>query len=346
MRPGKKTGMKDVAKLCNVSVVTVSNALAGKGGLSEEVRQRIKETADEIGYIYTPKKTSDRYIVADNTALTIGVFSKAEYIAVGGSFYWELYQKTAYAASKQQCMTMLEVVGVKKDFFERLDLLQGKMLDAVIVIGMLDGECIEAIEQKLGKPMVFLDFRSGGKDHSSIMSANEQGMYESTRELIKNGHKKIGFAGDVGYSSNIRQRYDGYRRCMEEYGLELNEEWILNDRRVDDKNMRYITLPEVLPEAFCCSSDLTAGILYNALRKRNLTVPGDISLAGYDDYLFSHPMAGKLTTYHVDTDEMARQALLQVKKEIKDKQTGYTEKYISGYMIKRSSIKKRTAKEG
>ncbi len=339
MRPGKTVGMKDVAKRAGVSIVTVSNALAGKSGLSEEVRKKIKDVAGELGYVYTPKKTSGKEEITEKTALTIGVFSLMEYIKVGGSFYWELYQKTAYAASKQQCMTLLEAVGDQGELSERLQLLRGKMLDGLIVIGYLGEDYIRAIEESLSLPMIFLDFCDGKGRHTSILSSDEQGMYESARELVRNGHKHIGFVGDYKRYDNIRKRYEGYKRCLEEYGLELNDSWVLNDR-IMEKGKRKIVLPDELPGAFCCSSDLTAGLLYDALRERGLKVPDDISVCGYDDYLFSHPLAGKLTTYHVDTDEMARQAIISLRKEIHEKTEIHTEKNISGYIIRRSSIKR------
>lgn len=109
MRQMKKMGnekLKDIAKALNVSTVTVSNALTGRKGVSEEVRSQV--IAKELGYDlkkYTNKRQG----------VTIGVIVSEQCLELGVSFYWSMYQKVAYAASKSQSVTMLEALGQENE---------------------------------------------------------------------------------------------------------------------------------------------------------------------------------------------------------------------------------------
>lgn len=94
----KKMGnvkLKDIVEALNVSTVTVSNALAGRKGVSEEVRSQVVAKAKELGY-------------------DLKKYTK-QCLELGVSFYWSMYQKVAYAASKSQSVTMLEALGQENE---------------------------------------------------------------------------------------------------------------------------------------------------------------------------------------------------------------------------------------
>ena len=91
-----------------MSTVTVSNAFAGRKGVSEEVRSQVVAKAKELGYDlkkYTNKRQG----------FTIGVIVSEQCLELGVSFYWSMYQKVAYAASKSQSVTMLEALGQENE---------------------------------------------------------------------------------------------------------------------------------------------------------------------------------------------------------------------------------------
>ena len=96
--------LKDIADEIGVSTVTVSNALSGKKGVSDGMRSRIEAVARKMGY------NVDRYTRKEEGGFRVGVLVADIYIEVGNSFYWALYQQLAYAASKSQSVTMLEVL--------------------------------------------------------------------------------------------------------------------------------------------------------------------------------------------------------------------------------------------
>ena len=87
----KAVRMSDIAERLHVSIVTVSKALAGKDGVSEELRQEILQLAVEMGYQskkFKPAATGKTY--------TLGIVTSYRYIEKGQSFYWNLYERILF----------------------------------------------------------------------------------------------------------------------------------------------------------------------------------------------------------------------------------------------------------
>ena len=133
-------------------------------------------------------------------------------------------------------------------------------------------------------------------------------------------------------------RYFGYRKALLEAGIPVRKEWRLEDRNLLTGEVR-VGLPGQMPTAFACSSDLAAGRLYDALAEKGYRMPEDISIVGYDDYLFGHPFAGQLTTYHVDMEEMAEYAVKLLLGKIRGEEKKCMTWYADGRIVERESVK-------
>lgn len=330
--------LKDIAEALDTSIVTVSNALSGKKGVSESVRKSVMDKARELGY------NSARYMKSHpeekgGRGYTLGVVVASGYIEVGGSFYWAMYQRVAYAASRRQSFTMLEVVDREKEQAAELPgLLREGMADGLIVIGKMEEGYIEKLLKTSRVPVVLMDFRFRGAECDTVLSNNYIGMYRMTRYLLQRGHRDIGYIGAIEDNENLCDRYFGYRRGLEEWGIPLRPEWILTDLE-PVIFQRQLKLPDPLPTAFVCASDLIASVLYDRLKDAGLKVPEDISVVGYDNYLYGHSFAGELTTYHVDLEEMARIAVKLLLRRIGGNREFCGERYIDSGIIERSSVK-------
>ena len=339
MRPHKDVKLKNIADELGVSVVSVSNALRGKKGVSEELRSKVKESAVRLGIPIDRQtdgeKNERRKNPTPGRVISIAVIVSKRYISVDTSFYWEMYQKTAYAASKRGCITTLEMADDNHEFDAPRILRKGG-IDGVIVIGPMKKTYLQNVLDKVKCPVVFMDQQFEDGRYSAVLSGNYYGMYRSTRELVRAGHREIGFVGELEKSRNIIDRYYGYKKCMRESGLKVKREWILADRTGND--VPQIVLPDKLPTAFACSSDFSAAILYNALKEKGYRVPQDISIASYDDYLIGHELSGHLTTYHVDLEHMARCAIKLVLREISDPSAAGVIYEVDSDMVIRDSI--------
>lgn len=326
--------LKDIAEELQVSVVTVSNALSGKKGVSDSVREEILKTARKMGY-----DTSRYEEKEEENSKKIGVIVSEKYLEVGISFYWALYQQVAYAAAKKHSVTILEILDKNVKGERGLPrVISENSVDGLIVIGCIESRYIERILEVSDVPVVLLDFCKEGLPCDAVMSDNYVGMYKSTRYLLDRGHEKVAFVGSVKATENIMERYFGFRKAMEEKKLPLKPEWKIEDRDIETGEV-HITLPAQMPTAFVCNSDFTAGHLYDLLRKEGYRVPEDISIVAYDNYLYGNPFANELTTYNVDMEKMARTTIRILLKKIKGKDNHRGIRWIDGEIVERSSVK-------
>lgn len=302
---GETVRLKDIAEKLGVSVVTVSNALSGKKGVSDAVRRKIKDTAIEMGY------ENIRHDAESEGTVTIGVLVAARYIRVGISFYWMMYQQVAYEASCHGALTMLEVV--EEEYEEKRMLphiLSDGNVSGIVIIGQMDTEYIRKIMNHHQIPLVLMDFHSQELKCDAVLSNNYMGMYKVTRYLLNCGHRKIGYIGQILGNDNLCDRYFGYRKGLAEKGIPVNEDWLVTGREVIYREFDLSRLAS-MPTAFVCCSDLVAGFVYDELVRIGLRVPEDVSLVGYDNYLHGHPLAKMLTTYNVDMKAMS-QAVIEI----------------------------------
>lgn len=326
--------LKDIADALQVSTVTVSNALAGKKGVSEEMRENIFQTAKEMGYNLA------KYEEKAKRSITIGVLAPDKYMGIGSSFYWALYQQVVYAASKSESLTMFEILDMeneRKNVFPRM--IREKNIDGLIVIGWVKKDYIRKLVKMSGEiPVVLMDFHMRDIPCDSVMSANYIGMYKMTRYLLERGHRELAFVGSIYDNENIMDRYFGYRKALLEAGVTERKEWLLEDRNIQTGEVK-VTLPKRLPSAFVCNNDLAAGKVYDQLMERGYRVPEDISIVGYDNYLFGHPFAEQVTTYNVDMKRMAEIAMKLLMGKIDGKEKWHGTRYVDGAVIERSSVK-------
>ena len=216
--------LKDIAERLGVSTVTVSNALSGRKGVSEEVRVKVIETAKEMGY-HLEKYDRKRQ------GVTIGVIVAEKYLERGVSFYWNMYQEVACAASKVQSFTMLETLSQETEEKGILpQIIYERNIDGLIVIGWMNENYIRKLIQETMFPIVQLDFAAHNIPCDAVVSANFIGMYKITRYLIEKGHREIAFVGSIHANENIMDRYYGYRKALEERKIPVKKEWRIEDR--------------------------------------------------------------------------------------------------------------------
>ncbi len=325
--------LKDIAEALDISVVTVSNALAGKKGVSNTLRELIFTKAEELGYKSTNTKKKEK------TAESIGVLVLSSYIAVGASFYWAMYQQVVYALSKNGDVCIIEIL-------EEADVKQNKLpkllgydnISGLIIIGELGDAYVNNLANKSNRPVVLLDVHSKDNVCDAVMSNNYLGMYKMTKYLIDHGHKDIAFYGTVETNENMLDRYFGYRKALEDANIEYNENWVIDDRLLPSHD--YVAeLPKKMPTAFACACDMYAGFLYNELVKKGYKIPEDISIVGYDNYMYGYSCSEDITTYDVDMKRMAKVAVDTLSKRIKNKSSNYGIQYVNGELVERNSVK-------
>lgn len=333
---GKSVKLSDIAQQIGVSTVTVSKALAGKKGVSEEVRRKIVALADELGY-----KTPSELNGTKEKFFNIGVLIHDMYLDKLDSFYLQMYQCLTKRAASRNCFTLMEVVTESMESLGTMPkLIAPGRCDGLIVVGKLDNNYLELLEKKSLIPVVYMDFATDRSDIYSVVSDNFYGSYYLTNYLISKGHRKIAFVGTIGANNSIMDRYLGYLKSLLEHGIEPRDDYRLADRRLTGEiDSELINIPSDLPTAFVCNCDLTASVLIKKLNQLGCSVPNDFSVVGYDNFLVPGIIDIKLTTYAVDMNEMSKRVINTMIRKLSGEHARTGIHVVGGKIIEGESVK-------
>ena len=298
----KKPTMRDIAHAVGTSAVTVSKALAGKAGMSDELRTKIIKAAENMGYEYPH---SSRLQAREH--MEIGILIPDRYFEAD-SFYAEMYKRLVKKLADLGHFGLLELLEAENEQKLALpSLLTTKHVDGLIMLG----EPAKAYYRKVaqaGTPVVFLDFYDEQANADAVAGDNAYGTYRLTSHLIRQGHRKIGFVGNIKATGSIMDRFLGYYRAMLMNDLQVREDWILPDREMTG-GLKRPELPEEMPTALVCNCDMTARMMIDLLREKGYRVPEGISVTGFDDYPPGSDGDLPLSTFRIDTDGMIELAV-------------------------------------
>lgn len=334
----KAVKLSDIAERVGVSTVTVSKALSGQKGVSEEVREKIHSIAEELGY----QQPSAARKSQNHKNFNIGILISERFLVKYESFYWQMYQAVATRATAEECFTMLEVIGKAEEESSRMPkLVQERKVDGIIVIGKMMDAYLQHLNTEAGIPVIYLDYYNGREASDSVISNSYYGTYELTYYLYHMGHRKIAYVGTLLAMESITDRYFGYQKALLELGLEQKKGWVLDDRHIETgeiDTVNMLQIPKDMPTAFVCNCDLTASFLIKKLKDNGYRVPEDISVVGFDNYLYPGLSDIQITTYEVDLEEMARRAIHNMINKISNENYKPGIHIVEGHMVLKESV--------
>lgn len=332
----KNVTMKDIAQLLNISTVTVSKALSDKEGVSLELKEKIKASAESMGYRYNSIAKG----MKEGKSYNIGIIIAERFVKDDTeAFYLKMYQYVVKELYKVNYYGIMEIISSCKEKELAIPnvILENKV-DGVIVLGQMSNDYLEMIKNS-NVPLVFMDFDDDPLDVDCIVSDNNYDSYRMTNYLISMGHKEIGFVGNINATTSIMDRYLGYLRAMILNNITVNDDWIIKDREEDGEYIEFV-LPEKMPTAFVCNCDAVAYLFIRKLKSLGYKVPEQISVVGYDNYTFSGLSSTKLTTVAVDMKTMAEVTIGVIMRKIEGDTQTQGRKVISGNLIFRDTVKK------
>lgn len=334
----KAVKLSDIAERVGVSTVTVSKALSGQKGVSEEVREKIRSIAEDLGY----QQPSAARKSQNHKNFNIGILISERFLVKYESFYWQMYQAVATRATAEECFTMLEVIGKAEEESSRMPkLVQERKVDGIIVIGKMMDAYLQHLNTEAGIPVIYLDYYNGREASDSVISNSYYGTYELTYYLYRMGHRKIAYVGTLLAMESITDRYFGYQKALLELGLEQKKGWVLDDRHIETgeiDTVNMLQIPKDMPTAFVCNCDLTASFLIKKLKDNGYRVPEDISVVGFDNYLYPGLSDIQITTYEVDLEEMARRAIHNMISKISNENYKPGIHIVEGHMVLKESV--------
>ncbi len=333
MKNGVK--MSDIADALGISKVTVSNALAGRTGVSKELREKIKKTAVKMGY---PLRQT-----TDGGSYSIGVIVSSRYVEKGISYYWEMYWELASVIKSRGATVVFEVIKIEDEKQNNMPLsLENGRCDAIIIIGNLNNSYLELIKNNYTIPMMLLDFYSDKLMIDAVISNGYYGMYHMTEYLIQKGHHDIAYVGSIYASPSIMDRFHGYCKALQENRIPIREEWILEDRDLETGDVVIQNLPKKMPSAFVCNCDFIANELVKKLLESGYSIPDDISVVGFDNFSKNNYNDLGITSYDVNIHSMTEKAVERVFQKL-DGRVSINEEdalqVVLGKIIEKDSVK-------
>lgn len=370
----KTVRLADIAAQFGVSTVTVSKALSGKQGVSEELRRQIQEAADALGY----RQPSALRRAHEARAYRIGALLASRYLDQHTSFYMKMYQELAARAAAREYLTSLEIITDSEDAAPTLPkLLAEQLVDGYVILGPVSRRYFEFVTARTELPEVCLDGADRDHERDCVITDNYYGMYKMTNYLLERGHERIAFVGSVGSTESITDRYFGYVKALTERGIAVRPDWVIEDRDArtgvaEDYPLRLpvgcrtepaaaaapqmqipadaggVTVREqpptgaavLFPTAFVCNCDRTAARVIALLEARGYRVPDDFSVVGFDNYLYPGLCDVSITTYEVDMREMVSRALCLLRKKIAKDYYKKGVSVIGGRLVEKESVRR------
>ncbi|MDR1440125.1 MAG: substrate-binding domain-containing protein [Clostridiales bacterium] len=340
----KKATMADIAEQLGISKNSVSLALRGKQGVSDELRAKIAETATALSYgnFYGRGDDKSRCILA----------IVPEYLQGDSFFYSDIFWAVEAESKLRGCISIhigiskeMEETGAMPSFPKEVTIL------GLIVIGVLRESYVEKLFS-LGYPMLSVDIAYHAIPIGCVGSSNLNGGFAATKHLIDNGHAKIGFIGPIFTAQSIYERWCGYQLAMRVSGLYADDGYCVTGKTTafqlfDAPESFECFLDEMgeFPTAWFCGGDRIAVALIQLLSKRGVRVPGDVSVIGFDDIPVAQMIFPRLTTIRIDRKLMGRLAVSSLLDLSDQSEMGKTNINISGKLVVRESVKKLGAPE-
>jgi LacI family transcriptional regulator len=289
----KKKSFKNLAKIANVSPATVSRIAKGQRNVDPGIRARVRKAADALGINLEQRRNEKANIIAFMLANRDLLHNFQARILFGSQTYCVSQDRELlFMSFRYSPGTPSKELHLPKILSER------GIVRAMILGGTNSPNLLNALQAREIPFAVLGNNVIGEWDASTfdtVYSDDVQGAFELTSRLIADGHRDIWFIGDVKLPWYARCA-QGYRKSMLQAGLEPR----LSEIHSDDRQLGYLAMRSIISRgepvtAVFAGSDQIAGGVYDALRQLGLNIPGDISVAGFNDSegaLFDPPLTG------------------------------------------------------
>ncbi|MBV9464397.1 MAG: LacI family DNA-binding transcriptional regulator [Verrucomicrobiae bacterium] len=312
--PKSSVTMEDIARTTRLSKMTVSRALTGNGYVSDKTRQRVLAAASQLNYEFHALAS---HLSRNRTGLVAMVTS---FEGLVGSHYFGRIVEGVQAAFNPFNYHMMLIDSRSENFDDGekcARLYHQRRVDGLIVVAPDAGEKYVATFRDLSVPLIFIGHTPPNSDVSCVQVDNTGGIGKAVAHLIQLGHAQIAFLAGPSDVTDAAEREEGFRAAMKKANLPVLEEWILRGKfhtRTSFDVCVAALSKKRRPTALVCANDLMAFGAVDAARSLGLSVPGDLSIAGFDDVREALPAS--LTTVKQPIFQLGKAAGDFVLKEV------------------------------
>lgn len=283
--------IKDVARLAEVSISTVSRVINDSKPVSPEVRRKVLKIIEETGY--KPNDVARSLVTRRSYLIGVIVNNLAQsYVSdivrgieeIGKMYGYDILLCSSYSNKETQ--------------EKYLQLLDRKQAEGLFLVGnRFDDEIIE-LAKGLNKPCIF--FTRDVRDDMNYVSIDcHEAIYEMTNYLIGEGHKKIGYISDFEDPTYIeKNKIEGYKKAINDSNLEYSEVFVVGSNKYNKAYEYAKTIAEEAGNfsALVCSSDEIAIAIMNGFSDVGVKIPDDVSVVGFGNIREGKFVRPQLTT--------------------------------------------------
>ena len=331
--------IKDISRECGVSPATVSKALNGYDEISPETVELVKRTASKLNYM----PNAAARLLKTNRSNNIGVLFVDDTMSGLTHEFFSLVLnsvKEEAEANGYDITFISNNIGKQKMSF--LQHCKYRNCDGVVIasVDFQNPEVLELVRSEV--PVVTIDYSFDNL--SSVVSDNQEGAYRLASYLAEQGHKKIAFIH--GERTLVTQkRIRGFNRAMKEHGIETPSEYMVEARYHSADSVRKATAAlldlEEPPTAIMFPDDFSFIGGQTEILERGLSIPGDISVCGYDGINLSRILNPQLTTWHQNADRIGKESVRKLVEVIEQEGSSAAEQImVSGEFLSGNSVRR------
>lgn len=298
--------IRDVARLAQVSVGTVSKALNNNGSLRQETRERVISVARDLGF--RPNDLAQS--LHRGQTFTVGLISTDSF----GRFTIPIME------GLEECLTdsriavfMCNATDDPEREAQHVESLLAKRVDGIVVTARRADRRSQLRVPSLGLPVLYVFSQSDDPDACCLVPDDEGGAVLAVDHLARLGRKRIAHVTGPERFEAVRLRRDGYRKTLARHGLAEPEGFYLPGvwsegwgREAVAQLFRGRVPP---PDAIFCGNDQIARGVCDGLRERGVVVPDAVSVVGFDNWeIIAAATRPPLTTVDMNLVELGRAA--------------------------------------
>lgn len=302
--------IQDVAKHAGVSIATVSRVLNGSARVSAGIKKRVEDAMEALSYEPNPAARSLRR----NRSRIIGLLISD----IQNPFFMGLIRGVEDQALRHEYSLILCNSSESPQREQQyLDVLYAERVAGVIVVPTREhlGEETRKRFCERGIPIVAVDRRLKDKNIDAVLVDNLRGAREAVAHLVANGYRRVGVITGPQRVTTGRERLEGYRLALQDAGIPfdpaLERHGPFNAETGRTLAEELLGLEPPIDALFVGNNLMTLGAM-GAIRERNLRLPADLALVGYDDIQWAEVGPVSLTTVIQPVYELGSTAALRL----------------------------------
>lgn len=330
--------IKDIAKILNISISTVSRALRDTHDVNQETKAKILALAKELHY----KPNLNATGLAKGTNHTIGIilpYINNYYFSTVIAGIQEVVYKNNYNlilfVTNDSAETELNIINNIAD----------SRVDGLLVSVSSNSDSSDHFQELIerGTPIVFFDRVAENINTSKVMQDDFNGAFEAVDHLYKNGYTKIAhIAGPIGLHLTER-RLQGYKAAIKKYNLLFRDEWVVHSgfsQECGEKDMEILLQCNIRPDAVFAANDRKAVGAMIALKNKKIAIGKKIGIIGFTNDPVSAIITPSLSTIAEPAMEIGKRSCELLLNHINKKRFQAEEVIIPGKLIARESTKR------